>query len=79
MKLLTYLDNGTAKIGAVVEDLVIDLSEVAPDMISLIELGAEGLSQAQAAIDSAADSTPLSALQLLAPIPDPRRNILYPT
>ena len=76
MKLLTYLDNGVAKIGGVVEDRVIDLSKIAPDMISLIELGAEGLAQAQATIDSAADSTPLSALQLLAPIPEPRRNIM---
>ncbi len=76
MKLLTYLDNGVARIGAVVEDRVIDLADVAPDMITLIELGAAGLAQAQATIDSASDSMPLSGLQLLAPIPDPRRNIL---
>ena len=76
MKLLTYLDNGVARIGAVVEDRVIDLADVAPNMITLIELGAAGLAQAQATIDSASDSMPLSGLQLLAPIPDPRRNIL---
>ena len=76
MKLLTYLDKRVAKIGAVVEDRVIDLSGVAPDMISLIELGAEGLAQAQAAVDAATGAAPLSSVQLLAPIPDPRRNVM---
>jgi 2-keto-4-pentenoate hydratase/2-oxohepta-3-ene-1,7-dioic acid hydratase in catechol pathway len=76
MKLLTYLGKKVAKIGAVVEDRVIDLSGVAPDMISLIELGAEGLAQAQAAVDAATGAAPLSSVQLLAPIPDPRRNVM---
>lgn len=76
MKLITYLQNGVAQIGAVIENRVIDLSEVAPDMLSLIEMGAEGLAQAQAKIDAASDSVPLASLQLLAPIPNPRRNVM---
>jgi 2-keto-4-pentenoate hydratase/2-oxohepta-3-ene-1,7-dioic acid hydratase in catechol pathway len=76
MKLVTYLRNGLAQIGTVVEDSVIDLSEVAPDMLSLIELGDQGLMQAQAKVDAAAESTPLASVKLLAPIPFPRRNIM---
>jgi len=76
MKLLTYLHNDVARIGAVVEDRVIDLSGVAPDMLSLIEMGSEGLAQAQAKVEETSESAPLASLRLLAPIPYPRRNIL---
>jgi 2-keto-4-pentenoate hydratase/2-oxohepta-3-ene-1,7-dioic acid hydratase in catechol pathway len=76
MKLVTYLQGKVARIGAVVEDGVIDLSAVAPDMLSLIELGEPGLAQARDKIASAGASTPLAAVRLLAPIPNPRRNIM---
>jgi len=76
MKLVTYLRDGVAQIGAVVEDEVIDLSEIAPDMLSLIELGNAGLAQARAAVVASKESTPLADVQLLAPIPTPRRNIM---
>ena len=76
MKLVTYNHAGQRHIGAVKDDGVINLSAIAPNMLSLIELGDEGLAQAQAVIDKAQDLTPLSSVKLLAPIPEPRRNII---
>ena len=76
MKLVTYIHAGQRHIGAVKDDGVINLSAIAPDMLSLIDLGDEGLAQAQAAIDEASDLTPLSSVKLLAPIPEPKRNIM---
>lgn len=76
MKLVTYLQNGVAQIGAVVDDSVFDLSEIAPDMLSFIELGDLGLTQARAILATARESTPLTAVKLLAPIPTPRRNVM---
>jgi 2-keto-4-pentenoate hydratase/2-oxohepta-3-ene-1,7-dioic acid hydratase in catechol pathway len=76
MKLVTYLQKGVAQIGAVVGDRVIDFSEIAPDMLSFIELGDQGLAQAEAKITMAKESTPLTEVELLAPIPAPRRNIM---
>ncbi|MGD8584109.1 MAG: fumarylacetoacetate hydrolase family protein [Chloroflexota bacterium] len=76
MRLVTYLQNGVAQIGAVVDERVIDLSEIAPDMLSFIELGDSGLAQARAAVALAKESSPLASVRLLAPIPTPRRNVM---
>lgn len=76
MKLVTYLHNGRSAIGAVVGEQVVDLSAVAPDMLRLIEMGEEGLAQAQTAVAAAADLIPLHAVRLQAPIPVPRRNVM---
>jgi 2-keto-4-pentenoate hydratase/2-oxohepta-3-ene-1,7-dioic acid hydratase in catechol pathway len=76
MKLVTYLQDGVALIGAVDEDRVIDLSEVAPDMLSFIELGKVGIDQANAKVNAATEWTSLASVKLLAPIPNPRRNIM---
>ena len=76
MKLVTYqLDNQT-KVGAWREDEIVDLSAVAPDMLALIDMGANGLAQAQAQLEAATAATPLNAVKLLSPIPNPRRNII---
>jgi 2-keto-4-pentenoate hydratase/2-oxohepta-3-ene-1,7-dioic acid hydratase in catechol pathway len=76
MKLVTYLRNGVAQVGAVDGDRVVDLSGIAPDMLSFIELGDAALAQARAHIAVAQESRPLESLSLLAPIPAPRRNIM---
>ena len=76
MKLVTYSHAGQRHCGAVKDRGVINLSGIAPDMLSLIEQGDEGLSRAQAAVDEASDLTPLNSVKLLAPIPEPRRNIM---
>ena len=76
MKLVTYNHAGQRQIGAVKDDGVVNLSAIAPDMLSLIDLGDEGLVQAQAAVNEASQFTPLSSVKLLAPIPDPNRNVM---
>lgn len=76
MKLVTYEADGGARIGALVEGGVVDLGEVAPDMLSLIERGEAGLAQARAAVEAANDVQPMERVRLLAPIPRPRKNIV---
>jgi 2-keto-4-pentenoate hydratase/2-oxohepta-3-ene-1,7-dioic acid hydratase in catechol pathway len=78
MRLVTYRESGTSRIGALKVDRVVDLSSVANDMLSLIDLGEGGLAQASAIVGSAPDSAglPLSSVTLLAPIPRPRKNVV---
>ncbi|HXT34403.1 MAG TPA: fumarylacetoacetate hydrolase family protein [Chloroflexota bacterium] len=76
MRLVTYRDGEDARIGAVQGNRVIDLSNLAPDMQSLIEQGGPGMKGARAAVEAAASSRPLSEVTLLAPIPRPRKNIV---
>jgi 2-keto-4-pentenoate hydratase/2-oxohepta-3-ene-1,7-dioic acid hydratase in catechol pathway len=52
------------------------LDAIAPDMLSLIDRGEEGLTQAQVALERAERVTSLESVQLLAPIPRPRQNII---
>lgn len=77
MKLLTYQQDGRVAIGVERDNQIIDLSAVAPDMISLIELGAPGLARArEIAASSAARAVPTGEVKLLAPIHNPRRNVM---
>jgi 2-keto-4-pentenoate hydratase/2-oxohepta-3-ene-1,7-dioic acid hydratase in catechol pathway len=76
MRLVTYRAGSTIRIGAVQEERIIDLSAVAPDMLSLIDLGSAGLESARAAVAAASITLPLSQVTLLAPIPRPRKNIV---
>lgn len=78
MRLVTYRDAAGTRIGAVQGDRVVDLSSVAPDMLSLIDSGSAGLARARAALAAASDATTvrLSSVTLLAPIPRPRKNIV---
>lgn len=64
-------------LGAVHNDRVVSLAQVAPDMQSLIELGAAGLEQAAQVVQAgAAQSWSLDQVRLRAPIPRPRKNIV---
>ena len=77
MKLVTYQYKSEITIGAVNdEDQVVALTAVAPDMLTLIQMGPAGLSQAQKIIDQADHIVPLADVGLLAPIPQPLRNIM---
>jgi 2-keto-4-pentenoate hydratase/2-oxohepta-3-ene-1,7-dioic acid hydratase in catechol pathway len=77
LKLVTYLHRGVTAIGAVVDgyDLVA-LADIAPDMLSLIAAGEAALDAARAAVAEGAHSLMLDEVRLLAPIPQPRRNIM---
>jgi 2-keto-4-pentenoate hydratase/2-oxohepta-3-ene-1,7-dioic acid hydratase in catechol pathway len=77
VKLITYRYKGETAIGAVSEgDTVVPLSAVAGDMLSLIELGSDGLTQANAVAWQLAGAVALEQVSLLAPIPRPPRNIM---
>jgi 2-keto-4-pentenoate hydratase/2-oxohepta-3-ene-1,7-dioic acid hydratase in catechol pathway len=75
MRLVTYRHGTGVHLGAIRGDEVVALDAVAPDMLSLIDAGPEGLARAAAAAAQGA-GVPLSAVQLLAPIPRPRQNIV---
>jgi 2-keto-4-pentenoate hydratase/2-oxohepta-3-ene-1,7-dioic acid hydratase in catechol pathway len=72
MRLVTF-DRGT--IGAVVGDNVVPLDDVAPDMLTLIRMGDQGLERARRAAEDGRNARPLSQVRLLAPIPRPTKNI----
>jgi 2-keto-4-pentenoate hydratase/2-oxohepta-3-ene-1,7-dioic acid hydratase in catechol pathway len=76
MRLVTYRDGAAERVGAVRDDVVIDLSDVAPDMLALIDAGPAALEEARALVAAAAGGTPLGDVALLAPIPRPRQNII---
>jgi 2-keto-4-pentenoate hydratase/2-oxohepta-3-ene-1,7-dioic acid hydratase in catechol pathway len=76
MKLVTYLLGSHVSIGAVDERGVIDLAAIAPDMLSLIAAGSVGIDRARAVVASAPSAIPIGSVTLLAPIPNPHRNIM---
>lgn len=76
MKLVTYEAENRAHLGAVVDDEVIDLGSVAPDMLTLIDRGTTALDQARNAIAARTRVLPLQRVRLHAPIPRPRKNVV---
>jgi 2-keto-4-pentenoate hydratase/2-oxohepta-3-ene-1,7-dioic acid hydratase in catechol pathway len=73
MKLITYTDNGRSRVGAVVNDGVVDLSDRFDSMLTLIEEGDP--EEVRSLTENAVPTAELSDVQLRAPIPDPRRNL----
>lgn len=76
MRLVSYDFNGRARIGAVVNEQVVEATAVAPDMLSLIDLGDTGLNQIKEMAEFADNPIPLAKVRLLAPIPRPPRNVM---
>ncbi|MCB8985504.1 MAG: fumarylacetoacetate hydrolase family protein [Ardenticatenaceae bacterium] len=76
MKLVTYQLDNKSYLGAVREQEIVDLTAVAPDMLSLIEGGPEVWARASDYAATAVSVLPLAGASLLAPIPVPRRNIM---
>ena len=76
MKLITYQDGSGQHIGALRSNTIVPLDAVAPSMLALIDLGAEGLAQAKQAVASAKAVVPASSVKILAPIPRPRQNVI---
>lgn len=75
MRLATFEFQGKSRIGAVQHDAVMPLDTIAPDMLTLIEMGAPAWEAAQRADQTARERIPLAQVRLLAPIPRPRKNI----
>ena len=76
MRFVTWQRGSDVRPGVLVDQVVVDLGGVAPDLLTLIEMGAEGLNRAREAISNPADAVPLAEIALRAPIPRPRQNII---
>ncbi len=76
MKLVTFQDSQGIHVGALRGEYIIALDEIAPSMLALIGLGAEGLERARALSERAEKTHALNAVKLRAPIPRPRQNVI---
>jgi 2-keto-4-pentenoate hydratase/2-oxohepta-3-ene-1,7-dioic acid hydratase in catechol pathway len=76
MKLVTFQDAGGQHIGALRNNTIVPLDAVAPSMLALIDMGAEGMAQARQAVANAKAVLPANSVRLLAPIPRPRQNVI---
>ncbi len=81
MRLVTYTDATNQKIGAVVADEVIDLAAASggtlpSTMLELISGGEAALHRAREVVAAATRGIPLGSVRLLAPIPQPPRNVM---
>lgn len=75
MKLITYHYRDRVHIGGIHENqetLVVDLTEVAPNMPALLRMGREGLERAREWVARAETTVALPRIRLLAPIRPPR-------
>ncbi|HYS98927.1 MAG TPA: fumarylacetoacetate hydrolase family protein [Candidatus Dormibacteraeota bacterium] len=76
MKLVTFRVEGAARVGAVRDDEVVELAD-ASDMLSVIDAGADGIAAVRSALASnKARKHRLQNVQLLAPLPQPRGNVI---
>lgn len=82
MRLVSFQDNDCTRIGVldIAQANIADLSVLAPglprEMTAFIRLGESGLVQAKHAVDTHTHRIPLDRVRILAPIPNPVRNIL---
>lgn len=75
MRLVTYQDSTGTHVGALRDDGVVALDSVASSMLALIEAGSDGLTAARSLLASGS-ATPLAEVTLLAPIPQPRQDVI---
>jgi len=80
MRLVTFQADGAPRLGAVVDERVIDLARASdgrlPDsMLAFIEAGDSALSEARELVARGGDGVELGRAKLLAPIPRPRKNV----
>tara|TARA_Y100000748_G_C15489338_1_gene485950 strand:+ start:195 stop:1088 length:894 start_codon:yes stop_codon:yes gene_type:complete len=75
MKLVTFLHEDIQKIGTVVDDQIIDFStsHLPKSMIEFIELGDDGINQANALIAKNDSKISINDVKLMAPIPKPNK------
>jgi len=75
MKLARFFHNGSSRLGAVLDDAILDLSSAAPelpsDMIALLAAGAPALERVRDAVARGRDRIALSGVRLEAPIARP--------
>jgi 2-keto-4-pentenoate hydratase/2-oxohepta-3-ene-1,7-dioic acid hydratase in catechol pathway len=74
MKLVTFTHNNETRIGAVVDDVVVDSNGVAgipPSMIEFLAAGPPALEALQHLVESGASRLALNKVKLMAPVPRP--------
>ena len=79
MKLLMFRHDGERRLGALRpghEHEVVDLSEVAPDLLAVIDAGERALDHARKVAANADRGLPLNGVTLLPPLDSPRGNII---
>jgi 2-keto-4-pentenoate hydratase/2-oxohepta-3-ene-1,7-dioic acid hydratase in catechol pathway len=76
MRFVTFQQGSDARPGVVEDGRVIDLSAIAPDLLSIIEMGDDGLQRARDAVRDATSTLALEDVTVLAPIPRPRKNVM---
>jgi 2-keto-4-pentenoate hydratase/2-oxohepta-3-ene-1,7-dioic acid hydratase in catechol pathway len=77
MRLVNYARDGAPALGALVDGQIVALDELDADLprsiLPLLAAGPAAMEQARRAMDRARSTTPLDAVQLLAPIPRPAK------
>ena len=77
MRLATFTHDGLTRIGVVADNVVLDLSEHAPqlptDMRSFLGAGSDALATAHEVLESGSSGLPLGEVHLQAPVPDPSK------
>jgi 2-keto-4-pentenoate hydratase/2-oxohepta-3-ene-1,7-dioic acid hydratase in catechol pathway len=77
MRLVTFRTGGEARLGALRDDDEVVEVDDPRDMLGLIDAGSDGLARVRSALDSSrARAHRLAGVQLLAPIPEPRGNVI---
>lgn len=74
MKLVTFKHQGISRVGAVVDDVVVDglaRNNIPQSMLEFLETGPIGIAALQELIDSRQARIPLDEVKLLAPVPRP--------
>lgn len=75
MRLLNYLNNGKAALGAHAGDNIVDLTAVAASVDALLAMGPSGLEKAKEAVAKAGAATPFKGVKLLPPVLNPSKAI----
>ena len=76
MKFITFEYENEVRPGVVWGERVTEISGIAPDILSLIEQGAEGLAAVTSLLQRVRGGILLENVRLLAPIPVPSRNVM---
>jgi 2-keto-4-pentenoate hydratase/2-oxohepta-3-ene-1,7-dioic acid hydratase in catechol pathway len=76
MRLVTYRRDGGERVGAVVGDNVVDLTDDFPSMLDLIDGGAAAMEKARARLERPSTLIALGDVELRAPIPRLRHNVM---
>jgi 2-keto-4-pentenoate hydratase/2-oxohepta-3-ene-1,7-dioic acid hydratase in catechol pathway len=76
LKLVTYQYENIVRPGVVRGERVTDISSLVPDILTLIDQGADGITAVDSLLQRVRGGPLLADVRLLAPIPVPRRNIM---